>query len=162
VFDLDVGKMLVVGAVALAVVGPKDLPRVLRAAGQILTRARRFRNDLQKAVTRFADEADLDSIGKELAAVENAARREFAADPAMTMRGRLSTGSSSEIASHVEDGSAAQYASPEMAAYLAQPHQAMPLAQADESHPESPALESRTGRISRGPVGREADLSALI
>lgn len=143
-FDLDIGKMLVVCAVALVVVGPKDLPRVLRAAGQALGKAQRFRNDLQKAVTRFADEADLDCVGKELAAVENGARTQSALDPAMTMRGRMPSGSGGDATSHEGDNSAPHYASPEMAAYLAPPPELTPLAQADGSHAESPAVEVRT------------------
>ena len=120
-FDLDVSKLLVVCAVALVVVGPKDLPRVLRTVGQILNKAQRLKSELQKAVTRFADEADLSSIDKELATIENRARANFALDPAMTMRGRPTPGSGGDAASQQGDDSAPQYASPEMAAYLAPP-----------------------------------------
>jgi sec-independent protein translocase protein TatB len=161
-FDLDVSKMLVVCAVALVVVGPKDLPRVLRAAGQALAKAQRLRNDVQKAVTRFADEADLGSIDKEFAAVANSARVNFALDPAMTMRGRLPSGSGGETASHKEENGTTQYTSPAMAAYLAAPSEPTPLAQVDGPHAVPASRESRTGSLPHTPSGGDADRSALI
>ena len=146
-FDLDFGKMLVVGAVTLVVVGPKDLPRVLRSAGQILTKAQRLKNDLRKAVTRFADEADLGSIGKELAAIENSARVEFSLDPAMTMRGGRPSGSDGDTISHEVDNSAPQYTSPEMAAYLAPPPEPTSIPGVDESHRTNERPSSNSPRV---------------
>jgi sec-independent protein translocase protein TatB len=161
-FDLDIGKMLVVCAVALVVVGPKDLPRVLRAVGQILARAKRFRNDLQQGVTRFANEADLGSIDRELAAVESRARVNFSLDPAMTMRGRLPSDSVGDTTSQEGENSAPQYTSPQMAAYLEAPPERTSRARVDGSHAELAAVESRTGCVPNCPVGGEADRSMLI
>src|ERR1700722_10179463 len=36
-FDLDISKMIIVGIVALAVIPPKDLPRVMRTVGQTIS-----------------------------------------------------------------------------------------------------------------------------
>ena len=41
-FDLDAGKLVVFGIVALAVIPPKDLPRVLRTVGKYVGQARRM------------------------------------------------------------------------------------------------------------------------
>ncbi len=38
-FDLDISKMLIVGIIALAVIPPKDLPRVMRTVGQTIGRS---------------------------------------------------------------------------------------------------------------------------
>jgi sec-independent protein translocase protein TatB len=46
-FDLDVSKMIIVGIVALAVIPPKDLPRVMRTVGQALGRMRRMAAEFQ-------------------------------------------------------------------------------------------------------------------
>ena len=46
-FDLDISKMIIVGIVALAVIPPKDLPRVMRTVGQTLGRMRRMATELQ-------------------------------------------------------------------------------------------------------------------
>ena len=62
-FDFDVGKLLLVGVIALVLVGPKDLPRVLRAVGEALARARRIRSDFRNAVADFTAIADVDGIG---------------------------------------------------------------------------------------------------
>ena len=53
-FDIDAGKILVVGVVALLVIGPKDLPRVLRTVGQTVGKMRRmaaeFQNQFAEAI----------------------------------------------------------------------------------------------------------------
>ena len=46
-FDLDAGKLLVFGIVALAVIPPKDLPRVLRTVGKYVGQMRRMASDFQ-------------------------------------------------------------------------------------------------------------------
>ena len=46
-FDFDVGKLLVVGIVALAVIPPKDLPRVMRTVGQAVGKMRRMAAEFQ-------------------------------------------------------------------------------------------------------------------
>jgi sec-independent protein translocase protein TatB len=143
-FDLDIGKMLVFCVVALVVVGPKDLPRVLRAAGRILAKAKRFRDQLGTAVTRFADEADVGSIDKEFTTAASRARVDFALDPAMTMRGRAATDPSLDAAPRDREDWPARYASKEMAAYMEPMPEPTALAPAGELHDESRALEART------------------
>ncbi len=54
-FDFDVGKLLIFGIVALAVIPPKDLPRVMRVVGQALGRMRRMAAEFQgQFMTRCA------------------------------------------------------------------------------------------------------------
>jgi sec-independent protein translocase protein TatB len=69
-FDFDVGKLLVFGIVALAVIPPKDLPRVMRVAGQALGRMRRMAAEFQGQFMDAMREADLDSVKKELESVK--------------------------------------------------------------------------------------------
>ena len=70
-FDFDVGKLLVFGIVALAVIPPKDLPRVMRTVGQALCRMRRMAADFQGQFMEAMREADLDSVKHELDNVKN-------------------------------------------------------------------------------------------
>jgi Sec-independent protein translocase protein TatA len=41
-FDMSWGEMLIIGAVALIVIGPKDLPKTLRTVGNIVGKVRRM------------------------------------------------------------------------------------------------------------------------
>ena len=47
-FDLDASKLIVVGIVALAVIPPKDLPRVMRTVGQTIGKMRRMAAEFQE------------------------------------------------------------------------------------------------------------------
>jgi sec-independent protein translocase protein TatB len=47
VFGMSFGEMVVLGVVALVVVGPRNLPSLLRAAGQLIGKVRRMANDLR-------------------------------------------------------------------------------------------------------------------
>ena len=73
-FDFDIGKMLVVAIVALAVIPPKDLPRVMRTVGQVMGRMRRMAAEFQGQFMDAMREAEFESVRKELAEL-NAERR---------------------------------------------------------------------------------------
>jgi len=92
-FDFDVGKLLIFGIVALVVIPPKDLPRVMRAAGQIMAKMRRMAAEFQSQFMEAMREAELDSVKaeldsvkKELVELERSAKIDAAVDPAMAMR----------------------------------------------------------------------------
>lgn len=55
-------ELLVILAVALLVIGPKDLPRVLYSAGKILRNVRRFTGDIQKSLDDIMRDQELDEI----------------------------------------------------------------------------------------------------
>jgi sec-independent protein translocase protein TatB len=61
-FDISWGKLVIIGVVALLVIGPKELPGVLRQLGQWMTKIRRmaaeFQGQFQEAM-REAEMADL-------------------------------------------------------------------------------------------------------
>jgi len=85
-FDFDVGKLLIFGIVALAVIPPKDLPRVMRAVGQAIGKMRRMAAEFQGQFMEAMKEADLESVKKELTALDESAKIGSAFDPAMAMR----------------------------------------------------------------------------
>lgn len=57
---LDVAwpELLVIGAVALVAIGPKDLPRVMLSLGRMAAKARRAMRDLQGSVEQLSYEAE--------------------------------------------------------------------------------------------------------
>jgi sec-independent protein translocase protein TatB len=120
-FDLDASKIIMVGVVALVVVGPKDLPRFLRGVARILGKMRRMRSEVQNQVTQLMKEVDPDAI-------ERSAAIDIAVDPRTAMRGYLP--SATELRTHTADPPETIYASPEMREYLAPLPDAGPVADA--------------------------------
>ncbi|HSV45909.1 MAG TPA: Sec-independent protein translocase protein TatB [Ramlibacter sp.] len=69
--DLGIEKMLVIGAVALVVIGPEKLPRVARTVGTLLGKAQRYVADVKAEVNRSIE---LEELKKMRDSVETAAR----------------------------------------------------------------------------------------
>jgi sec-independent protein translocase protein TatB len=65
-FDIGWSEMLVVGAVALVVIGPKDLPAALRTAGKWMGAVRRMAADFQGQVNQAMKDAELDELRREV------------------------------------------------------------------------------------------------
>ena len=57
-FDIGMTEMLVVGVLALVVVGPKELPKLLRTIGGLVRRARELTADFREGVESLAAEAE--------------------------------------------------------------------------------------------------------
>jgi sec-independent protein translocase protein TatB len=67
-FDISWAHLAVIAAVALVVIGPKDLPRVLRTAGQWMARARAVAREFQNSLDQMVREAELDDVRKQVQA----------------------------------------------------------------------------------------------
>jgi sec-independent protein translocase protein TatB len=89
-FDLDISKMIIVAIVALAVIPPKDLPRVMRTVGQTLGKMRRmaaeFQGQFMEAMREVEREADLESVKKEFQAINDQAKIDTSFDPVGMVR----------------------------------------------------------------------------
>src|SRR5271165_7118942 len=85
-FDFDFGKLMVVAIVALAVIPPKDLPRVMRTVGQAVGKMRRMAAEFQGQFMDAMRDADLENVRKELDALNAKATAEMAIDPAAMIR----------------------------------------------------------------------------
>ena len=88
-FDLDAGKLVVFGIVALAVIPPKDLPRVLRTVGKYVGQMRRMASEFQGQFLDAIKEADIESVKKEIESVGAAAKIDSSFDPAIAMRDEI-------------------------------------------------------------------------
>ena len=69
-FDVGFSEMLVIGIVALVVIGPEKLPRVARTIGALLGRMQRYVNDVKADINR---EMELDELKKLQTTVQDAA-----------------------------------------------------------------------------------------
>ncbi|MFC0280852.1 Sec-independent protein translocase protein TatB [Falsigemmobacter intermedius] len=65
---LDIGwsELLVIGVVALVVVGPKDLPVMFKQLGRFTARARQMAREFQRAMESAADETGVKDVAKDL------------------------------------------------------------------------------------------------
>ena len=63
-FDIGWTEMLVVAVVAIIVVGPKDLPGMLRTVGKTIKKVRGMAGDFQRQFDDALKEAELDGVKK--------------------------------------------------------------------------------------------------
>ena len=63
-FDIGYAEILVIAVVALVVIGPKDLPRVMRTVGQWVGRARGMARHFRSGVDTMIREAELEEMEK--------------------------------------------------------------------------------------------------
>ncbi|WP_051710997.1 Sec-independent protein translocase protein TatB [Andreprevotia chitinilytica] len=73
-FDFSFGEVLVVGAVALVVLGPERLPKVARTVGALIGRAQRFVASVKADLDREMHNTELAKIEAELRAEGDALR----------------------------------------------------------------------------------------
>lgn len=70
-FDIGFSELMVIGIVALLVIGPEKLPKVARTLGHLLGRAQRYVNDVKSDINR---EIQLDELKKLQTQVTDSAR----------------------------------------------------------------------------------------
>jgi sec-independent protein translocase protein TatB len=74
VFDFTWGEFLVIAVVALIVIGPKELPAVLRTIGQWTTKIRRMAAEFQSQFQEAMREAEMADLKKEVDNLNDTAR----------------------------------------------------------------------------------------
>ena len=89
---LDIGwpELFLIAVVTIVVVGPRELPRVVRAVTGLIRKARGLADEFRGTLDDMAREADLEDIKKEVeraAKVDVAEEFEAAVDPAGDMDG---------------------------------------------------------------------------
>ena len=74
-FDIGWSELLVIAAVAIIFVGPKDLPKMMRTAGQYVAKVRGMAREFQSSFDELARETELEELRKEVAALKNQATK---------------------------------------------------------------------------------------
>jgi sec-independent protein translocase protein TatB len=64
--DFGWSELMLIGIVALVVIGPKDLPKALRVAGFWVRKARTLSREFQSSVEQMVREAELDEVRDQL------------------------------------------------------------------------------------------------
>lgn len=65
-FDIGWQELLIVAVLVIVVVGPKDLPRTLRAIMGLVRKGRMMARDFQNGIDDVIREADLDDMRKQI------------------------------------------------------------------------------------------------
>lgn len=74
---LDIGwsELLIIGIVALVVIGPKELPGVLRSVGQMVSKLRRMAGEFQGQFQEALREAEMADLHKEITGLKDDAHK---------------------------------------------------------------------------------------
>ena len=123
---LDIGwqEFLIVLAVALVVVGPRDLPKALQTVGRWVSAARRMGRDFQRHFDDVVREADLDDVKKGLQQARSFSPRrqiETLVDPDGELRGAMDPKADQKASSNAVDSNAANGKAPDTAAATVEP-----------------------------------------
>jgi len=78
-FDIGWSEMAIIAVVALVVIGPKDLPIVLRTVGQYVRKARAMASEFQSGIEQMARETELEQMRKEIEAAQQTVQTQTAA-----------------------------------------------------------------------------------
>ena len=65
-FDIGAPELFIVAVLAIIVVGPKDLPKLIRSVMGMVRKVREMGNEFQAGVRKMADEVELDAITRKL------------------------------------------------------------------------------------------------
>ncbi len=153
-FDIGWGKIIIIAVIALVVIGPKELPAVLRTVGQWMGKIRRMAAEFQGQFQEAMREAEMADLKKHVDAITDATRDIGAFDPLEKTR--------KEIEGALEDkpaaeGSAASSATPADTANAGAPDLAAAAAEPPlPIEPELPFAEPAPPVTSRDIAGAAA------
>lgn len=168
-FDFDIGKLLIFGIVALAVIPPKDLPRVMRTVGQTIGKMRRMAAEFQgqfmdamKEIEVESIKQELETVKKDLAALEASTQIDSSFDPVMAMRQEITHAVEgpkevgvSEVSLSEADGAVPEGVSEEAQPVIAPPHEELIAAA-----PEHGAAHAIDEALIAAPAPEEALVAA--
>src|SRR5947209_12607300 len=89
IFDIGWGELVLIGVVALIVIGPKELPATLRTVGQYMTKIRRMAAEFQGQFQEAMREAEMADLKQHFDAIQDAAKDIRNFDPATTVRDQI-------------------------------------------------------------------------
>src|ERR1700730_11322173 len=84
--ELDWGKLVIIGIVALIAIGPKELPAVLRTTGQWMGKIRRMASEFQDLFKEAMREAEMADLKKQVDEMSSTASNFTNFDPIGSVR----------------------------------------------------------------------------
>ncbi len=88
-FDFDAGKLIIIGIVALIVIGPKELPRVMRQLGQAAAKLRRMAAEFRGQFMDAMREAELDDVKTDVENLAQSAKIGVGIDPLAQIKAEI-------------------------------------------------------------------------
>jgi sec-independent protein translocase protein TatB len=88
-FDFDAGKLIIVGIVALIVIGPKELPRVMLQVGQAAAKMRRMAAELRSQFMDAMREAEIGDTKSDVEMLAESAKGATEMDPLAQIKAEL-------------------------------------------------------------------------
>ena len=138
-FDIGWPELMLIGVVALVVIGPKDLPRALRVAGFWVRKARTLSREFQGSIDQMIREAELEEVRQDLKkAAEFDLEREI----------RSTVDPTGELAESIRP--------PDLPDYFEEPDAARPAITAEASAPAEAALPAPTAVGTSEPAASSA------
>jgi sec-independent protein translocase protein TatB len=104
-FDFGVGysELFVLAVIAVLVIGPKDLPKVLRAFGQFSRKAKGMAREFQGHVDIAMKDAGVEGLKKDLADIKSTVSLQVAAPTAMTSSSLLAPSTAYALSNSQKD-----------------------------------------------------------
>jgi sec-independent protein translocase protein TatB len=144
IFDIGWGELVLIGVVALIVIGPKELPATLRTVGQYMTKIRRMAAEFQSQFQEAMREAEMADLKQHFDTIQDAAKDLRNFDPVGTVRSEIEGAASDKLpsaspASSATSPPAAESAAPSLSAPAGAPPAEPPTAPAGEAAPPASA-----------------------
>jgi sec-independent protein translocase protein TatB len=79
-FEFDAGKLIIIGIVALIVIGPKELPRVMLQLGQAAAKMRRMAADFRAQFMDAMREAEMEGVKSDVAKIAESVKSDAGID----------------------------------------------------------------------------------
>jgi len=89
-FEFDAGKLIIIGMVALIVIGPKELPRVMRHVGEVLAKMRRMGAEFRAQFLEAMREAEFDDVKSGVEKIAADTKPELGGDPLAQIKAEIS------------------------------------------------------------------------
>ena len=104
-FDFGVGysEMFVLAVIAVIVIGPKDLPKVLRTFGQFMKKARGMAREFQGHVDSAMKDAGVDGLKKDIDDIKGVVSKQVSSPGGVMPSASLSPSSSYALSSSQKD-----------------------------------------------------------
>jgi len=151
--EIGWGKIVLIGIVALLVIGPKELPAVLRTVGQWMTKLRRMASEFQTQFQEAMREAEMADLKKQVDEITGQAQSYANFDPVGEVRKEFEN-----TQQQIESAIANPAAAPSTPSTTAQPADSSapatsepPLAPSTGTEPSAPASTTEAE-----PVGTDA------
>ena len=148
-FDIGWTELVIVGIVALIVIGPRELPKTLRTIGQMMTKVRRMASEFQGQFNEAIREAELDELRKEAEKFTNIANPLGDFDPLSDVKSEIESAVEGKPKPKAETApapeSASAEAAPERIESANAPKEAAPSTTAPENKSEAPAGTGDSG-----------------